>query len=270
MATGENASVEINKAKRQRSPNFPFIPLPVGIERLEALDMYFGRHAIPANKAGLAWQMKGDSSQAGQTLAALKGFGFVEYSGAGDGLQASLTQDARTYLRAQQDEIKQGVLRAAALKPKVIAAYFEKWGTDRPPDPVCLDELVLKGGFTEASAEGFLKVYDGTIAYAKLSDSDSVDASNGDIDADVDSGEDVGRPDLLGQRRPPPPPPLKNRSDVMEGERELTTGMLSKGASFRLIVTGAVGEKEIERLIKKLELDKEILADQSGDGDVFG
>ena len=56
----------------------------------------------------------------------------------------------------------------------------------------------------------------------------------------------------------------------MEVERELTTGMLSKGASFRLIVTGAVGEKEIERLIKKLELDKEILADQSGDGDVFG
>ena len=33
-------------------------------------------------------------------------------------------------------------------------------------------------------------------------------------------------------------------------------------SSFRLIVTGMVGVKEIERLIKKLELDKEILADQ--------
>lgn len=48
----------------------------------------------------------------------------------------------------------------------------------------------------------------------------------------------------------------------MAGERELTTGLLAKDASFRLIVTGQVGVKEIERLIKKLEFDKEILADQ--------
>jgi len=47
----------------------------------------------------------------------------------------------------------------------------------------------------------------------------------------------------------------------MAGERELTTGLLAKDASFRLIVTGNIGVKEIERLIKKLELDKEILAD---------
>ena len=48
----------------------------------------------------------------------------------------------------------------------------------------------------------------------------------------------------------------------MDGERELTTGLLSKDASFRLIVNGPVGVREIERLIRKLELDKEILADE--------
>jgi hypothetical protein len=48
---------------------------------------------------------------------------------------------------------------------------------------------------------------------------------------------------------------------LMQGERELTTGLLSEDSSFRLIVSGQVGVKEIERLIKKLELDKEILAD---------
>jgi hypothetical protein len=48
----------------------------------------------------------------------------------------------------------------------------------------------------------------------------------------------------------------------MAGERERTTGLLAKDASFRLIVTGNIGVKEIERLIKKLELDKEILVDQ--------
>ena len=47
----------------------------------------------------------------------------------------------------------------------------------------------------------------------------------------------------------------------MSGERELTTGLLSKDANFRLIVSGPLGVKEIERLIAKLELDKEILAE---------
>jgi hypothetical protein len=46
----------------------------------------------------------------------------------------------------------------------------------------------------------------------------------------------------------------------MEDERELTTGLLSRDASFRLIVRRPIGVREIERLIKKL--DKEILADE--------
>jgi hypothetical protein len=36
---------------------------------------------------------------------------------------------------------------------------------------------------------------------------------------------------------------------------------LSRGASFRLIVSGNIGVLEIERLIRKLEIDKEILAE---------
>lgn len=51
----------------------------------------------------------------------------------------------------------------------------------------------------------------------------------------------------------------------MAGERELTAGLLAKNSSFRLIVSGQVGVKEIERLIQKLELDKEILADSDPD-----
>ena len=51
----------------------------------------------------------------------------------------------------------------------------------------------------------------------------------------------------------------------MEGERELTSGLLSKSASFRLIVSGPVGAKEIDLLIRKLQLDKEVLAEQTAD-----
>jgi hypothetical protein len=49
---------------------------------------------------------------------------------------------------------------------------------------------------------------------------------------------------------------------LMPEERRLTTGLLAKNASFRLIVTGEIGTKEIDRLIAKLQIDKEILAEQ--------
>ena len=54
----------------------------------------------------------------------------------------------------------------------------------------------------------------------------------------------------------------------MAGERELTTGLLAKEASFRLIVRGKIGVKEIERLIQKLEIDKEIPANQDEQNEI--
>jgi hypothetical protein len=80
---------------------------------------------------------------------------------------------------------------------------------------------------------------------------------NGPEDDEVETGEQDGE-----TPPPPPPPPPGNKVKIMAGERELTTGMLAKEASFRLIVTGNIGVKEIDLLIRKLELDKEILADQ--------
>ena len=39
----------------------------------------------------------------------------------------------------------------------------------------------------------------------------------------------------------PPPAPPQGKVNLMAGERELTTGMLAKESSFRLIVTGNIG-----------------------------
>jgi hypothetical protein len=48
---------------------------------------------------------------------------------------------------------------------------------------------------------------------------------------------------------------------LMDQERVLQDGYLSKGTTYRIIVSGRVGPAEIDRLIRKLELDKEFLAD---------
>jgi hypothetical protein len=174
--------------QRDRSPSFPFIPLRVAVARLLKFEEHHKRSPVPPDRIGAAWGMKPNSSQAQQTLAALKAFGLLETRRATDGRYVYISEDGRTYLRAQQDSIKSDVLRRAGLRPKQIAIHWKDWGDDRPSHAVCRDELVLKGEFSEDGAEKFLRVYDETIAFAKLADSDKVpptdDVRTGDEDED--------------------------------------------------------------------------------------
>ena len=232
------------RAQRDRSPSYPAIPLGSAIERLVTFETYFKRHPAPLNKVGLAWGMSAKGSQSDLIMAALKSFGLIEYEGPANSRQAVISEDGRTYLRAQQDAIKKEVLRRAALRPKSIAMMWGIWGSDRPPDPVCLDTLTLKHGFSDRGAPLFLKVYDATIDYAGLGESDKISPEipgKGDLaDTQEEDADAILQP-------PPPPPPLphlaRGKARLMEGERELTTGLLSKDASFRLIVSGDIGVK---------------------------
>jgi hypothetical protein len=248
------------KGKRDRSPAFPAIPLGEAVEKLMAFEKTFGRHPAPYDKAGMAWGLK----QAGDYVAALRYYGFVEYIGNGDERQIVITEPGRNLLRVQQESTKQTLLRDAALRPKEIAKFWGLWAADRPPDAVCIDQLMLRNGFSERGAPLFLRTYDGTIAYAKLGQSDKIvtdsvvgDGANVEVSAERD---DSPSPTVAGK----PPPPHRGVA-IMESERELTTGLLSKDTGFRLIVNGKVGVKEIERLIRKLQFDKEILADDDND-----
>jgi hypothetical protein len=259
----EASQAQAPKATKDRSPSFPFIPLKTAIERLEAFDKKFGRHPTPASKAALAWDMKEKSSQADQTLAALKSFGLLKYEGMGMSRHAALTDEGRNYLRAQQEGLKKEILKVCALRPKIIRTFWAAWQADRPPDEVALDKLIIDNGFSEGGARNFLKVYDETVAYAGLSNSDKIVLENeGSNDDEGNEGVSAIKPIVPPTPVIPAPLAPQGKVNLMAGERELTTGLLAKEASFRLIVTGNIGVKEIERLIQKLQIDKEILADQ--------
>lgn len=319
-----DAPTASQKVKRDRSPSFPFISLKVAVNRLAAFEVYFKRYPAPAKKAGLAWGMKADSSQAAQTLAALKAFGFVEYTGSGNDLQASISESGRTLLRAQQESVKQEILKRAALQPKIIAKYWHVWNADRPQDPICLDDLVLKGAFTEPAAKLFLSVYDDTISFAGLSDSDKessvIAAIGNEIEDEEDDephkrkltaevgdlvqveiggtlqiqkpvrvraiqhdqgrawvfveGSDTGIPmeqivveakgsasSPFGGASTPQMPEVPLGAFINKGEREWLRGPLSKEVSYRLIVAGDLGPKEIGKLIKLLKAQQAVLSD---------
>jgi hypothetical protein len=201
-----------DKSPRDRSPSFPFIPLRTAVERLDAFEKKFGRHPTPISKAGLAWGLKEKSSQADSILAALKSFGLLKYEGMGSTRHAAITDDGRNYLRAEQESVKQEILKACALRPKTIRKFWAKWSADRPADEVAIDKLVLENSFSEAGARNFLKVYDDTIAYAKLSDSDKATLVEGESEEESEQSGMTPQPHTPpkpGIVTPPPPPAPK-------------------------------------------------------------
>lgn len=249
--------------QRDRSPAYPNIALDVALTRLAEFEDHFKRTAARPEKIGEAWNISA-KAYADRVTAALRYYGLLESQGTAPNRLINVSDEGRKYLRAQQPETKREVIKAAALRPKQIAKFWSEWGMDRPADPACLDDLVFKNGFSESGAREFLKIYDATVTFAELSGSDKISGDR--EDAGETEQDDSGRNDPPPpQKREPPSPHQKRRDILMDGERELTTGLLSKGASFRLIVSGTIGEREIERLIRKLQLDKEILADADED-----
>jgi hypothetical protein len=237
------------KGSKDRSPSFPFIPLGAAIQRLEQFEKKFGRHPAPAAKAGLAWDMKEKSSQADQTLAALKSFGLVKYDGMGTARHASLTEEGRNYLRAQQDTIKKEILKVCALRPKIIRTFWASWGTDRPPNEVALDQLILQNSFSEGGAKNFLRVYDETVTYAGLASSDKIDLEQEPESGEDDDGSDG--PDVRVNRNPPPPPPPPvhhGKVKVMDGERIVFTEETNPQNYLKLVASGDVDETMLEAL----------------------
>ncbi len=245
-------------APRDRSPSFPFISLKAAMVRLMEFDQKFGRQDCPADRAYLAWGYKGNTSQSGQTLAALKSFGLVDYKGSGPKRLVAISEDARTYLRAQQDIIRSRLLKQFAMKPKWIAFFWPTWGNHRGPDEICLDTLVLTHKFNDNAAPTFLSVYDETISYAGLSESDKSELERGaDLDLDDEPQEPVvqQRHEITRGVAPALPvataPPVGKPRIVMSGDH------LDIHASVDLD-----GLKQLQTMLQKYEEILEMMAPQ--------
>jgi hypothetical protein len=274
MTNSESAGQAASQ-KKERSPSFPYIGLSRALERAKAVYASARRHEARVADLAAAWGWGAKSSGTLQTIAALLAYGLLEDQGSGENRKLKITDLAFKALEDERPGEREGALYEAALKPKLIAEYAEKWREGRPADGICISELRIDRGFTDDGARQFLKVFDDTVRFTEGAESDKNPDTIKQPDGQKlgESGDNLA--DKPKARWPweaptPPKPPVRQteRRILMEGERELTTGMLAKDASFRLIVTGKVGVKEIERLIQKLEIDKDILADQeSGPSD---
>jgi hypothetical protein len=235
------------KGKRDRSPAFPQVPLGEAVDRLVAFEKHFSRHPAPLDRAGAAWGLK----QCGDILAALRYFGFLEYAGSADARQVVITDEGRNLLRAQQESTKRDIFQRAALRPKEIAKFWPIWGSDRPPDDVCLDELILRNGFSPRGAPLFLASYDATISFAGLSTTDKIAA---DSPAEANVGDRV-KPAGEEQAPADPSPPFAKHAPapqrgvaIMERERVVFTEEGQPNQYLKLIASGPIDDGLLEAL----------------------
>lgn len=200
---------DVKRRIQGRSPPFPFIPLERALQRVQEFADYSKGHPIRAVSAlSGAWKYNPKSSGGVQTIGALRGYGLIADSGSGSERRIQLSDLAKRLLRNPPPHIRQALLKEAALNPKLIQEYWGVWKNDRPPDDECLWMLQEERGLTSEAAARFLSVYDATIRFAGLADSDSMSASEEDMETDMldDSSEEEApmRPDPIPAPRRSP------------------------------------------------------------------
>jgi hypothetical protein len=261
----EKKTPEVPRPKQGRSPAYPAISLKPAIEKAKALYDAQGKYPAPMPLAFSAWGNSAKSSGGRDTRASLKYFGLITIEGDGDNGKVKLTDDAlRILLDEREDQSeKKAIIRRVALNPAIHKKLLEEFPEGIKSDAAVEHFLVFDQEFNKSAAGAVVAEFKETASFAELYKPASlVVKPDADSATDDQSDQELGGSDGIGGKIPPKPPiPPKGQAKVMAGERELTTGILSKGSSFRLIVSGNVGVKEIERLIAKLELDKEILAE---------
>lgn len=241
---------------------YPFINLEKAMGRAKELFVQAGDHEALVADAFTTWDYSQKSSGGHQTVAALKMYGLLVATGNADQRKLALSPEALRYFRDEREDVHASLRRTFALRPKLLQALWEKWGVSPPADNIARSHLKIDRHLSEQGARSLLGIYKDNLDFADLKGSGKIPEESKE-ETPPASAEGGGKP-LPGEK---PLPGKGRRIDLMENERVLSDGLLSKTATYRVIVSGPIGPKEIDRLIKKLEVDKEILSDTDGADD---
>jgi hypothetical protein len=250
----ENAAGDA-KPKKERSPNFPFIPLKKAVERAEALVTNHKREAARLIAIAPSWGYGVKSSGLLQTVAALKQYGLVEDLGSGDDRKVQVTDLARKIIVDQRPGAQEQGIKEAAKNPKLFGEYIDKWVPDRPSDAHCISELELDRGFSGDAARSFLRIFDETVAFAKL-DEEALNSPESIAEILSEPASETGDPEVDGfsfdmERSPVPAP---------RGPRPFAERLRVALDGRTLAVTATLqDEAEVDQLIAILSANKALL-----------
>jgi len=250
---------------RSRSPNYPSLDLGEAIEVIRKVYAVERRAQFP--RTSLAGHM-GYGSINGRSLAkigAIRAYGLID--GREDALVVS--QTAIAILEAPEGSLdRANAYRAAFLSPSIFARAHEQYG-DATPSPQTFRWWLTQQGYLGDAADKAMQAYLSSLALVNSVTGASDMA--GELEREEQLAEHMQEdPRLRGgfhsAIKAKDDPVGRREFDHMDlamsaDERVLQSGLLSRAASYRVIVSGPVGEAELDRLIAKLEMDKVILAD---------
>lgn len=257
-----------------RSPNFPALSLSEAIDAIKKVYLAEGRSKVPRLSVVKPLGYTSVNGRSLSILGALKAYGLLE--GRADELRLSEEGFILANAPADSVEYREAVI-ASFRAPSAFHRFAEE---DDGASDDTLKWKLQKVGFQADSAERLVRVYresrelvnaiageyklavEEEVQPSELDEAPAMHPVFGDM-VQMASGRDrVGAAKRFVQHHGAISP-IEEQAGIAMGvhDRILQSGMLSKTASFRVIVSGQVGVAEIERLVKKLEMDKEILAD---------
>jgi hypothetical protein len=233
---------------RPRSPNYPNISLSDAIARVRRVFDQDRQNPLERSVVARHMGYSGISGASDKLIGSIMQFGLLERVAKGE---IRVSQLAVDIFHPDRPDDRRRAIATAALMPPAFRALRERFG-NQLPSTEALRSYLVRQNFLDRAIPPLVSAYSET---CQLLEQENAFESGGDPMPAVPESPDPEEEDN------PPNPPVKHRErEKMAGERTLVKGMLSTEADFEVLVSGPVGVKEIERLIKKLEIDKEILA----------
>jgi len=249
----------------QRSPRYPGLSLPEAISAVDKIYQEEGRSGVSAEVAMQHMGFKGRSGASLKVLSALRKYGLVDDIGFNE---VKTSQRAVTILAnkgIEQSQDRDCAVLDALFSVDLFAYLYDKVG--QSPSEKNLAAQLETQGFTKDGALKAARSYRASMEYA------SPYLAKREFAAHTPDASHLGQ-DSIARGQPTIPSyaveaasnagqssPTKPAPELRENERELISGLLSRDASFRILVKGTIGPSEIDRLIQKLTIDREILAD---------
>lgn len=256
----------MSTATRPRSPNYPNLSLPDAIARVRRV---FERdRRSPLDRAVVAKHMgySGLSGSSDKTISSIMQYGLLERVGKGE---VRVSQLAVDIFHPDKPSDRSRAVGIAGMTPPLFRSLRERF-PQSVPSPDALRSYLVRQNFLDRAISPVISAYTETCQFLEQENAWESGGTLKDIGSESSSYEledelesPVASAPVAQRVTPPPAPSPKKEREKMDGERTLLKGILSSEADFEVLVSGPVGVKEIERLIRKLEFDKEILAEKS-------
>lgn len=171
-----NDDREVRHQAKERSPNYPGIPLDDAIQQARKLYARERRNQVPVDAACAAWGYAPTSSGGKIVLAALVRFGLLVSQGSGPRRRVHLSNEAIAIIHDERPGSTEYIerIQRAALRPPLHAELWTQFGRNGglPSDETLKFELIVQRKFTESGARDFIKQFRATVEFARLADGD--------------------------------------------------------------------------------------------------